>query len=48
MTWCPSDLSHLPSCRGEAFYADKDTLGVIEHKDSKEAVDRMVNDLEKQ
>jgi len=33
---------------GEAFYPTVDTLGVGEHKDSEEAVDRMVNDLEKQ
>jgi len=33
---------------GDAFYAGKDTLGVLEHKDTEEAVDRMVNDLEKQ
>merc|ERR1712168_149486 len=32
---------------GEAFYAGRDTLGVTEHKDSPEAVDRMVADLDK-
>ncbi|WAR07065.1 SYF2-like protein [Mya arenaria] len=33
---------------GDAFYASKDTMGLTQHKDSKEAVDRMVDDLEKQ
>lgn len=33
---------------GEAFYPSADTLGVMDHKDSDEAVDRMVNDLERQ
>jgi len=33
---------------GEAFYAEKDTLGVLEHKDSDAAIDRMVTDLNKQ
>ena len=36
------------SLRGEAFYPGVNTLGVTEHKDSKGAIDRMVNDLEKQ
>jgi pre-mRNA-splicing factor SYF2 len=31
-----------------AFYPTANTLGVMEHKDSKDAVDRMVVDLEKQ
>ena len=34
--------------RGEAFYPGVDTLGVQEHKDKEEAIDRMVTDLEKQ
>ena len=34
--------------RGEAFYPTVDTLGVQEHKDSEEAIDRMVLDVEKQ
>lgn len=33
---------------GEAFYPTVDTLGTLEHKDNPDAVDRMVNDLEKQ
>lgn len=32
----------------EAFYATANTLIVGKHKDSKEAIDRMVADLEKQ
>jgi len=32
----------------EAFYPTTNTLGVTDHKDSKEAIDRMVGDLEKQ
>ena len=36
-------------CRGDAFYADVNTLGLEEmHKDSEEAIDKMCNDLEKQ
>ncbi|KAJ8315058.1 hypothetical protein KUTeg_007208 [Tegillarca granosa] len=33
---------------GEEFYATSNTLGLNKPKDSEEAVDRMVNDLEKQ
>lgn len=33
---------------GEAFYPTVDTLGVTDHKDSEENVDKMVNDLERQ
>lgn len=32
----------------EAFYPTSNTLGVTDHKDSKEAVDRLVDDLDKQ
>ena len=36
-------------CSGdEAFYPTSDTLGVGEHKDSEEGINRMVEDLEKQ
>jgi len=36
-------------CSGdEAFYPTSDTLGVGEHKDSEEGINRMVQDLEKQ
>jgi len=36
-------------CSGEeAFYPTADTLGVGEHKDSEEGINRMVEDLEKQ
>jgi len=36
-------------CSGdEAFYPTSNTLGVGEHKDSEEGVNRMVEDLEKQ
>ena len=34
--------------RGEAFYPGANTLGVHEHKDTPEGIDRMVQDLEKQ
>ena len=34
--------------RGANFYPDVNTLGVTEHKDSEEAIDRMVADVEKQ
>ena len=35
--------------RGEAaFYPSVNTLGVEDHRDTEEAVDRMVDDLEKQ
>lgn len=34
--------------RGEAFYPSVNTLGVGEHKDSKEAIDKLVDDVEKQ
>jgi len=35
--------------RGDAFYADVNTLGLEEmHKDSEEGIDRMCSDLEKQ
>ncbi|CAG5117808.1 unnamed protein product [Candidula unifasciata] len=33
---------------GEDFYASSNTLGLHDHKDSDEAIDRMVGDLEKQ
>lgn len=33
---------------GDVFYAEKDSLGVLEHKDSEEAIDRLVVDVEKQ
>jgi len=40
-------LCHL--CSGEeAFYPTADTLGVGEHKDSEDGINRMVEDLEKQ
>jgi len=32
----------------EAFYPTSDTLGVGEHKDSEQGINRMVEDLEKQ
>lgn len=32
----------------EIFYPSADTLGVTEHKDSEEAVSRLVDDLDKQ
>jgi len=36
-------------CSGdEAFYPTRDTLGVGEHKDSEEGINRMTEDLEKQ
>ena len=35
-------------CRGDAFYPDANTLGVVDHKDSEEGINRMVDDLEKQ
>lgn len=35
--------------RGDAFYADVNTLGLEEmHKDTEEGIDKMVEDLEKQ
>ncbi|XP_064618403.1 pre-mRNA-splicing factor syf2-like [Liolophura sinensis] len=34
--------------KGEMFYPTVDTLGLQQHKDSEDAVDRMVEDLEKQ
>nr|KAI8758288.1 pre-mRNA-splicing factor syf2-like [Biomphalaria glabrata] len=33
---------------GDDFYASSDTLGLQDHKDSEEAIDKMVTDLEKQ
>ncbi|CAD5125910.1 DgyrCDS14092 [Dimorphilus gyrociliatus] len=33
---------------GDAFYPGTNTLGVLNHKDSKEGIDRMVSDLSKQ
>jgi hypothetical protein len=41
--------SFLLDCfSGEAFYPSVNTLGVEDHKDTEDAVDRMVDDLEKQ
>ncbi|CAI9718575.1 Hypothetical predicted protein [Octopus vulgaris] len=34
--------------KGEEFFPDANTLGLQQHTDSEKAVDRMVNDLEKQ
>lgn len=41
---------HCCGCfRGDAFYADVNTLGLEEmHKDSEDGIDRMCTDLEKQ
>ena len=36
------------TCRGDDFYATSNTLGLTQRKDSEEAIDRMVTDLEKQ
>merc|ERR1712083_489575 len=44
----PDEYAKEKKKMGDAFYPSVNTLGVTEHKDSKEAVDRMVNDLEKQ
>lgn len=47
--YCQSDSCRVVFCfRGEAFYPTTDTLGVTEHKDSKDSIDKMVTDLEKQ
>ena len=45
---CRSTKCAVMLLRGEAFYPGVDTLGVQEHKDKPEAIDRMVTDLEKQ
>lgn len=42
------DYSRQKEKMGDDFYAGKDTLGLTQRKDPKEAVDRMVDDLEKQ
>ena len=34
--------------RADTFYPDQNTLGVGDHKDSEDAIDNMVIDLEKQ
>ena len=45
----PIDRPIFTHFRGDAFYADVNTLGLEEmHKDSEEAIDKMCNDLEKQ
>ena len=44
----PEEYAQEKLKMGASFYPDVNTLGVSEHKDSKEAIDRMVDDLEKQ
>ncbi|XP_045196658.2 pre-mRNA-splicing factor SYF2-like isoform X2 [Mercenaria mercenaria] len=43
-----ADYSRQKEKMGDDFYATKNTLGLTQRKDPKEAVDRMVDDLEKQ
>lgn len=44
----PEEYNHEKEKLGSAFYPSVDTLGTMEHKDTKEGIDRMVDDLEKQ
>jgi len=46
---CVRDKRLFGFCSGEeAFYPTANTLGVGEHKDSEEGINRMVEDIEKQ
>ncbi|BFZ25328.1 hypothetical protein BsWGS_28367 [Bradybaena similaris] len=44
----PQEYEKQRNKLGEDFYASSNTLGLHQHKDSEEAIDRMVGDLEKQ
>ncbi|ELU05061.1 hypothetical protein CAPTEDRAFT_20848 [Capitella teleta] len=44
----PEEYAHEKNKLGKAFYPSVDTLGTTEHTDTKESIDRMVDDLEQQ